>query len=369
MHKITKILFFIDSLCSGGKERRLVELIKGLTHVEKYEMELVLTKDDIHYKEILDTGINIHIIERKNLKKDPRLFFKFYNLVKRFSPDIIHVWGNMVAIYAIPAKVFLKKPLVNNQITSAPLNVKKSILNNGLSFRFSDIIISNTNAGLKSFNAPRNKSIVIYNGFNFDRIANLERREVILERFNIRTKITVAMVASFSDKKDYGTYIKAAHLVLENRSDITFLCIGSGDSSEYKERISKEFKDKILFLGKQKEVESIMNVCDIGVLMTNNENHGEGISNAILEFSALGIPTIATLGGGNAEIIIDKENGYLIRPKSSRELADRLNYLIDHESKRDNFGKLSRKIVEDKFTIDKMIKDFEKVYKKFSTIN
>ena len=80
-----KILFYIESLNSGGKERRLVELIKGLSKYPDIEMELVLTRDYIHYKEISDTGIKIHFNIRKGLKKDPRLFFKFYKIAKKFE--------------------------------------------------------------------------------------------------------------------------------------------------------------------------------------------------------------------------------------------------------------------------------------------
>lgn len=361
---MTKIIFFIDSLCSGGKERRLVELIKGLIKTGKYDIELVLTKRDIHYREILETEIRIHIIERKYIKKDPRLFYKFYKIAKEFAPDIIHVWGNMVAIYAIPAKMMLKVPLINNQITSAPLNVSKSLLNNGLSFRFSDRIISNTKAGLKSFNPPLKKSAVIYNGFDFNRIAHLENTTGVIENFNIKTKYLVAMVASFTEKKDYKTYIDAAANLLSQRHDVTFLCIGSGDSTKFENTISKTDKDHILFLGKQKNVESIMNVCDIGVLITNNEKHGEGISNAILEFAALGKPVVATKGGGNGEIIKDGENGYLIAPGSSDELAGKINYLLENKGVREKFGKQSRLLVENKFSIDKMIMDFENEYEK-----
>ena len=42
-----KLLFFIESLHPGGKERRLVELLKGLSKFEDISMELVLTRRDI----------------------------------------------------------------------------------------------------------------------------------------------------------------------------------------------------------------------------------------------------------------------------------------------------------------------------------
>ena len=44
-----KILFFVDSLRAGGKERRIVELVKGLSKSKKHEIQFVLTKRTIHY--------------------------------------------------------------------------------------------------------------------------------------------------------------------------------------------------------------------------------------------------------------------------------------------------------------------------------
>lgn len=357
-----KILFFIESLEAGGKERRLVELIKGLSNTNEIKMELVLTKKDIHYKDIHSTGIKIHFVLRKYLKKDPSVFFKFYKIANKFKPDIIHVWGNMVAIYAIPTKIFLRIPLINNQITSAPLNVSTSILGHKLPFFFSDKIIANTYAGLKSFSAPKHKSLVIYNGFDFNRINNLKDKNSIIDKFNIQTKFIVGMVASFTDKKDYDTYIKAANIVLMKEKNITFLSIGSGDYSRFEKMVKKENKNKILFLGKQDNVESIMNICDIGVLITNNEKHGEGISNALLEFSALSKPLIATLGGGNSEIIENEKSGYLINPKSPDELVYKILYLFNNINDLEGFGKRSIEVVLEKFSISKMIEKFRKVY-------
>lgn len=359
-----KILFFIDSLRSGGKERRFVELLKGLSNDKSYDFEIVLIKNDIHYKDIHDLGIKVHIIPRKYFKKDPTIFFKFYKISKKYNPDIIHVWGNMVAIYAIPTKLFQNKKMINNQITSAPLKVTKSLLNNGLSFTFSDLLISNTFAGLESFSAPEKKSKVIYNGFDFSRIVNLVPEDIIKKKFKITTKYVVGMVASFDYKKDYKTYIQAAISILSDRRDITFLCIGAGNSKVYEalcETITS--KKNILFLGKQTNVESIMNICDIGVLTTNHKVHGEGISNALLEFSALQKPVIATRGGGTPEIIIDEKSGYLVNPFSIEELVDRIKYLIENESIRKEFGIESKRIAESKFNIKNMINEFKEVYK------
>ncbi len=353
-----KILFFVESLRSGGKERRLVELIKGLSKHNDVDMEIVLMKDEIHYNDVIETGIKIHYVIRKNLKKDPRVFFKFYKIAKTIKPDIIHVWGNMVAIYAIPAKTFLKIPMVNNQITDAPESVGKSLIDHNLTFRFSDKIVANSKAGLKAYNTPLKKSKVIYNGFDFNRLNKLKDRALVTKQFDISTKYVVGMVASFSYKKDYNSYIKAANIVLEKCSNTTFICVGSGSFDEYEQMIKPENKNRILFLGKQQQVESIMNICDIGVLATFTE----GISNSILEFMALGKPVVVTGQGGCSELVSHKQNGFLLEAGNIQGLADKVLYLLDNEKERVHFGKISIKIVNEKFSISKMVDEFRTVY-------
>ena len=119
-----RILFFTENLRAGGKERRIVELLKYLKANGRFEVELVITRNIIHYEEIHSLGIPIHLIERKWLKKDPRLFYMFYRVAKKFQPDIIHVWGHMVAVYAVPTKILLNVPMINNEIADATLNKK-----------------------------------------------------------------------------------------------------------------------------------------------------------------------------------------------------------------------------------------------------
>ena len=199
--------------------------------------------------------------------------------------------------------------MINNQITNSTIQQGSKILSHKLTFPFSDRIIANTFAGLEAYKAPKNRSLVIYNGFDFKRIENLTKANILRHKLQISTKYIVGMVASFTDKKDYTSYIKAANRVLENENEITFLCIGSGDSSNFEKEIPTKNKNRILFLGSREDIESIMQLCDIGVL-TTNEWHGEGISNAILEFSALSKPVIATSGGGTTEIIEDHVNGF-----------------------------------------------------------
>jgi glycosyltransferase involved in cell wall biosynthesis len=77
------------------------------------------------------------------------------------------------------------------------------------------------------------------------------------------------MVASFSRKKDYDSYIRAAKKILQRRDDVTFLAIGHDYTlDECKKMVGPECREKIKFIGKQENVESIVNILSIGVLAT-----------------------------------------------------------------------------------------------------
>lgn len=123
--------------------------------------------------------------------------------------------------------------------------------------------------------------------------------------------------------------------------------------------VENKNKENVLFLGKQNNVESIMNICDIGVLST----YTEGISNALLEFSALGKPVISNFGGGNVELVEQGLTGYLINQKSPDELAEKIELLLNNKESRMSLGSEGRKKVVNEFSMEKMITDFIFTYK------
>ena len=114
---------------AGGRERRLIELFKYLLATGGYQIELVITKDIVHYPEFYQLGIPLHVIERRFTKKDPLLFFSFFRIVRRFRPDVIHAWSHMTAVYALPSVLYFRVPLLNNEIVDSTANRKSTRLN------------------------------------------------------------------------------------------------------------------------------------------------------------------------------------------------------------------------------------------------
>ena len=62
-----KILFIIDSLKAGGKERQLIELIKGLKLSTKYNIKLILFNDNIDYSDFYNLNIQYYVAPKSRL--------------------------------------------------------------------------------------------------------------------------------------------------------------------------------------------------------------------------------------------------------------------------------------------------------------
>ena len=356
-----KLLFIIESLGSGGKERRLIELLKGIH--KNHNITLIIMSNDIHYNEICDFEVDIVPFER-NFLKDYKIFFKFYSIIKIFNPHLVHCWDNIAALHFGFICKFLKIPFINSMISSAPQDLvffSKRYLLNVLAFPISDVILSNSQAGLTSFNVPQKKAYVIKNGFDINRLNTLSSINNIRKKLSLINYRVVGMVASFTSMKDYQSYIKAAELILEKRKDVVFLALGDGPNlEEIKSSVSDENKDYFRFLGNVSDVESIINAFDIGVLST----YTEGISNSILEYMAFAKPVVATDGGGTNEIVVDNKTGFLVRKSDYKQLAEKISFLLENDKFALRMGKQGRERIIEEFSIEKMIESTLNLYVK-----
>ena len=370
--KSMKIIMVIDSLRKGGKERRLVELLKGLDQISDVQVELVILANEVHFDLVYQLGIGVHVIENAN-KKNLKTLSRLKEIFTSFNPDIVHSWGSMSSVYALPMAKLVKAKFINAMISNAPASVSlldKKMLRSRLTFPFSDAVIANSKAGLASYKAPEAKSYCFYNGFDFNRIHELENSDSVRERFGIETEYVVGMVGAFENRKDYDTYLKAAMEICLKRDDVTFISVGGGNNLEMcKQMIPDQLKSRIVFTGLQSNVESIVNVFDIGVLSTDPAVHGEGISNAIMEYMAIGKPVVASDSGGTKEIILNGETGFVVTGRAINEFVEKISWLLDHPIRAKEMGQLGSERVREMFNLDEMVDNYMGLYQQILGTN
>jgi glycosyltransferase involved in cell wall biosynthesis len=357
--KKIKILFTIGSLGIGGKERQLIELIRSLP-AEKYSIILLVKNIDAFY--IKNIPNEVEIINLNDTNFGFKSIFKIKKIVKQYKPNIIHSWSTTTSfIFVLNSFITIKRKwkLVDGSIRLAHFPDKKfsiySIQRLFINF-FSDKIVANSYAGLKIFNVKKN-GLVIYNGFDITR----ESKSIQLKN---KPDLIIGMVARFDPMKDYPTFIKAALNLIEIRNNIHFYCIGSGVLyDEIYSLVPEEKMKHFSFTGAVENVEDFIVQFDIAVL----SSFSEGISNSILEYFAHKKPVIATGDGGTSEIIQHNENGFLIPASDPNQLTQCILKLIDNKELRINFGNKGKETLLSKFSINKMLNDYNILYQSINS--
>jgi glycosyltransferase involved in cell wall biosynthesis len=362
-----RILFFLESLQTGGKERRAAELMSYLKEKGGYEIGLVLTEEEIHYDYVRTAVSQITILKRKGLKYDPGIIFRFYKVCRDFNPDIIHSWGKMATFYSIPAKIICRIPLVANLIADTIKGygrLSKYAILLKINIFFSDRVLANSRAGLIKYGLNSAKSRVIYNGVRLSRFTEQFDTLAVRKEFRIRSEYAVVMVATFSEYKDYDLFVNTAKVISAKRDDITFIAVGEGPEFErIKLRIADEHVENIVLAGRHKNVEKIVSAADIGLLCTKSE----GISNSIIEYMALGKPVIASdITGGSRELINEGITGYCT-PRDPVLISELIIRLVDDRELRLSMGAKGKKRIEQDFSVSRMGEAYVSLYDEIST--
>lgn len=361
------ILFLADNIGGGGKERRMLELIKSLSKDPAYKIILISISDmGVGYDYVYDFPITI-IESERDYKYTVKPFFVIKGAIEKYKPDVVHSWGSMCSVYMLPLLPFRKFKFINGIIADAPIHIPwhhKNYIRGKITFLFSDVVLSNSLAGIKSYGAPVNKTYCIYNGIDMHRFSNLTEKEALVAELGIQKfNFVVGMVGAFHDRKDYDTYTKAAIKITKQHKDICFLLIGEGKNRpEIESMVPEDLKENILFLGRRADVEALIQVLNVGVLCTNSDLHGEGVSNSIIEYMSLSKPVIATEGGGTNEVIVDAKNGYLISNKDVDTLVEKTLLLYQNKTMAEEMGKNALNTIHEKFMLDRMTKEFIAVY-------
>jgi len=90
----------------------------------------------------------------------------------------------------------------------------------------------------------------------------------------------------------------------------------------------------------------------------------ENFPYAILESFAFGKPVIASRIGGMPELVRDGENGFLVEPGDSEELAERISYLASKPEELSRMGRLARRAVEERYSVEKHYESIMSLYER-----
>ena len=89
----------------------------------------------------------------------------------------------------------------------------------------------------------------------------------------------------------------------------------------------------------------------------------EGLSNALIEYLAAGLPSVATTVGGNGEVVAHQERGLLVPARSPFALAAAMERLLRRPDLAAQYGKAGRSFVERELTIEQLAQRHDRFYR------
>jgi glycosyltransferase involved in cell wall biosynthesis len=116
--------------------------------------------------------------------------------------------------------------------------------------------------------------------------------------------------------------------------------------------------ERVHFTGFRTDAAEWLQSVDISVLSSVKE----GLSNTLLESMAAGKPVVATDVGGNAEVIVENETGYLVPPRRPTELGAALARLACSRELTAALGAAGRRRADGVFSVRAMVERTEQLY-------
>ena len=163
-------------------------------------------------------------------------------------------------------------------------------------------------------------------------------------------------------------YYKGVQYLVEAMKEIdaNLVIIGQGAEKSNLELKIKEFslENKVFFLPPQgeKELINFYQAAKIFVLPSIFKSEAFGI--VLIEAMACGKPIISTeLGTGTSWVNVDEETGFVVQPKDSGALVKAINKILENKNLEQKFSENAKKRAEQKFSLERMLEETEKVYK------
>lgn len=373
--KISKVLIASTSSDYGGGPKVVFDFLSH-SKDKKFTFLVTAPPGGIYIQKFRDIGLKVYEISIDKISF--KTGWDFYNLVKKEKVDLINSHGKGAGFYARIVGVILRVPVVH---TFHGIHVEQKLKIARLFYIFAEKILSifttkiinvsksQEEQGLILGLFPKSKSEVVYNGVDIKGIDKVYvKREEFRKELNLKTgDFVLTMVARFDPVKGHKRLVKFLSRIGKS-IPIKLLFVGDGPEKSKIEKLVQDLgiNDYVEFLGYRDDVYRILKISDVFVL----SSYREGLPTGILEAMACGLPTIGSNSIGIKEVIIDDKTGYLIDFEKDMEKFKKIvNRLYTNEILRNNMGNNARKIVAEKYSIEKFAIYTANIYKKVLSLN
>jgi glycosyltransferase involved in cell wall biosynthesis len=211
--------------------------------------------------------------------------------------------------------------------------------------------------------------ISIPNGIDVEGVAAANGYHNLAHSFGLEgCSPRIITVGNLRHVKGTDVFLRAAAQVVTHYPDAIFVVVGGLAAQKY----STSIQDLVRELGLESNVRlvdhqarstvwSLLKACDVFCLLSRSE----GMSNALLEAMACGLPSVATAVGGNPEVIDDGRTGYLVASEDHQAAAARILDLLSQPKRAAVMGLEAKQTVAEKFSakgmVEKVVREYDRL--------
>ena len=363
------VLQVIEGLSWGGAESKLLELIACMDS-DRFSTTVCSLGMGERIRDRFDQlGVKFVPLTRRR-RIDPKLIWDVAKLVRQEKIDVVMTtlfYADVVG--SLARAISPVKAVFSWETISAPeWLLTRRLLAYRFAMRFCTKVISVSETTAKWLvekrGLPRNKVIVIPYGVNLKQFS-VGRDPKLKAKLGIpKASPVLGTVARLHSQKGHRYLIEAAKSIVKDFPKVRFVLVGDGDlRRELEEQVgAADLTGNFIFLGFREDVRELLKMFDIFVLPSLYE----GLPNVVLEAMATGLPVVATSVDGTPELIVNGKTGYLVAAKQPQPLAAKIKALLSDTKLAQQFGRQGRKRVEENFSLEKQVNDFQDLYEKYT---
>lgn len=359
-----RLLCMLDELDIGGTEQQILELVRGIDR-DRFEPMVCCFRHGRKAEEIAALGVPVFQIAKSH-KLDAGIILRLAKLLREQQIDILqtylwtaNTWGRVAARLAGTQVVVASERNVDIWEQAYKRIIGRSLAG------ATDKIIANSDA-VREYLLDRGglapeKVVRIYNGVNFERFEKpfdpMERRK---ELGLPEGALLAGVVARVEPAKDHDTLLRALASVRKQTPHLHLAVVGDGRQTERLTALAHELGigERVHFTGFRTDAAEWIRTFDFSVLSSVKE----GLSNTVIESMAAGKPVIATAVGGNPEVIVEGETGFLLPTRQPELFGAAMANLVAAPAKILELGQASKMRVEALFSVEKMVENTTGLY-------
>lgn len=372
IHVAVMLHYFFFRESTGGSERQLASIIPFL---QKRNIDISIISR--HRTGIVapdfEESHGVKIYRGPNLVNNQisSAYYFFFTLTKlrQIQPNIIQAQGLFSpTLTALTYKHFFQDiPVVLRVLRGGVLGDIIRLKAKPFGRRRLRDIAENTNGFLSisdeitkellAENIPQHKIWEVPNGVDIERFkpVSSDEKQALRQRLNVSGDPVVVFVGRLAPEKRAGNLIASWSVVHDQHPNAQLLIVGQGAD---REKLEASAGDGIRFVGAVENVEEWLQVADIFVL----PSIAEGLSNALLEAMASGLPIVVTAVGDAPQLIKPDKNGWCIPPDDIDALTTSFLEAFGNRDMLKVMGANNRQRIVDDYQLDVTARKWRELY-------